>query len=396
MNLLKVLLILGIAGVFTSAHAEDLFEDFEIKLVPKVVTETSTAPTVTFPSAVQSVPAQAQAAPLTANTPNNSGNSQKVLILNQLPVNQKQNAVAGADAVNDNDLDTTVSINSKLRKERFKRERGTESTLLDRLELSRIEDEQERADRLFGDRFSRPNEKVEVSPKAQKVIIIEDAHKEVSAATQLESRYKSTSSAGYNNNATRVYGGVNLGQLSYNHEYVETDTAFGATIGVQTLGNIALEANFLYSESQLQNYTFKGLFSDYDVEQWSIMFAAKYQKAMGKFSPFAGVLLGYTNRDYSDSRNYNNFGGFNNNFDESTASFDYGLTVGADFRVSKSFSVGVDYKYIASFSHDFDDQDDQYKSLRQNNFRRFNNNNKLEPLEDISYSLLSVTAKATF
>lgn len=411
MNLLRVLFILGIAGVFTSAQAEDLFEDFEIKLVPKVVKETSVKPTVTFPTTTP-VPVQAQAAPLNADTQSNSGNSQKVLILNQLPVSQKQNAVADADAgaENDNDFDTTVSINSKLRKERFKTERGTESTLLDRLELSRIEDEQDRADRLFGDRFSRPNPKVEVSPRAvtPKVeIIIENdgVADEVSSATELESRYQVRKRAPRATGPSNVYGGVQFGKLSYDAKDIDTNTSLGATIGIQTASNLALEASFIYAESELKSNGYNrwvrnsNSFGDYDLEQWSILLAAKYQIAVGQFSPYAGVLLGYTNRDYSDQYNssYDRYSYGNNDYSESSKSYDYGLTFGADFRLSSSVSVGLDYKYITSFSHDQDDNND-FRSNRNSGYNRYNYNSykKSEPLEDISYNMLSLSAKILF
>jgi len=317
----------------------------------------------------------------------------------------------------------TESKAETIRKARQDAELATEQTIVEKLEMSRMEDEKRRAEVLFGDKFNalgaaaqisgnnntvnQTNTVVEtqqavVAPVVEAPVVVatpvvvaaevkeekidRDAIRgEVSAALN-EMKSQSAEKA-----KNKMYVGTMLGVGDYPEAInVRGQYAAGLSIGQELDNRMVVEGSFLYSNyqvEQVQNGCFIGPNGQCypritDMNQYSGSGLVKYQILGGSFRPVIGGLASYTYRSFTDSQF-----GFSN-AEATSHALDLGLMTGADLTLSQSFSLGIDFRYMWNLTNRVDSGFQQ--SFVQPAL------NQATPIEELNYYTLSVSGRFTF
>ncbi|MCC6137081.1 MAG: porin family protein [Bdellovibrionaceae bacterium] len=316
---------------------------------------------------------------------------------------------AQAEAVNDNVSEAAadsyvngevgneyISRSNDIRKARKNMEIGTEAKMVEKIEWSRIEDEKDRADRLFGNRLDK-NYNDDYKKEEPKVIIVEKPA--YVAPVQAEPAYVAPAKAAAvydvkteekevsNWWGEEAYIAPMVGTLNYSADNVSSGNAFGVALGSRFDSNVSIEGSFLYGEVQMEDYNvgFYNMPGLKDVTQYGFGGAVKYNFGMGRISPVVGALGSYTMRDYQETR-YNGGGTA-----ESTA-FDAGLMVGLDVKIAKNFSIGAEYRLMKNISNDREEDTQQI----QPQFFQQTVGKTMEPLEEVDQSMLLLNGKFSF
>lgn len=359
-------------------------------------------------------------------------NSPQINIYNENVNTNRQHQKAMADAVADsqsdsaadaqatNDVANTVDVDAEvgneyvsrandIRKARKNLEVGTEQKMIEKIEWSRMEDEKDRADRLFGNRLDKSYGKEEYKKEEPKVIVVEKPTyvapvqaepayvapaKPAAPAYEVKAeKYESATPSWW---GEEVYLAPMVGSVSYDADNVRPDSLMGVTLGARLDSNISLEGSFLYGELEMDDYRLVGtngyqlLNGLKDVTQYTFGGAVKYNFAIGRFSPFLGAVASYTSRDYQETR-------LGSGTAESTA-VDAGLALGADVKIAKNFSVGVEYRIMKNITNDRDDSSTvQYADQRARFFFPQQTAGKsMEPLEEVGQNIFLVNGKFSF
>ncbi len=333
----------------------------------------------------------------------------------ELTAQQKAEALAAAEAQNQPETIVEASplvesYATNLRKMRQNAEIETEQKIVEKLESARLEDERRRAQRLFGDRkFETPAAKknpnsdvvtcdggngcwtpVEQAP----VQIIEHApvktveivrEKTVAPETVVVPTVKYENKVPAKKDLTsKSYVSAAIGAMDYKAVNVESKYALQLGAGIDLSSKTSVEAFFAYSQHRIDYFGYT------DLNQYNWGVEGRYNLVShAKFNVNAGAHLGLVFRNYlglnKSSRSFNNK---SSNSDESTRSVNVAPVVGAEFKVTKNFSLGLDYKYMINVAQSFssDEMGDSYSDGRFT----------YEPLEDINYSVFSVKAKVRF
>ncbi len=321
-----------------------------------------------------------------------------VVIMN----NQNQNAEqSSAQASKLNNQPVTVveaspvviSRADAIRKARQNSELQTEQMIVEKLEISRMEDEKLRSDRIAGSAaFASASASASASgggaaaasasatavavnsrPAAYEVIEVVEVKKEVPPVKK----------------DTSVFViGAGAGLTSYQVNNVQSNQAFGITLGSESSDGLGMELGVAYSNHYVQEFFRFPLYREMD--QYNVSGVLKYTfMRESRIRPYAGALASYTYRRY-----FNRWVGTNQQVNSpymprdqevTTQAFDLGLDTGLDFMVSESFSVGADFRYS------------------MNVYNRVNNNYfnaayiaSGTPLEELSYYAMMLNAKVRF
>lgn len=312
--------------------------------------------------------------------------TQKILILN----NQPQNSRSGASAENRQGSEIGVGQNQGLysaqeqpmthveaaplsasradllRKKRQEVEVHTENKIVEKLEDSRIQDETDRADRLFGERFHRApdrNDKVEINqpvvvapvapPAPSQIVVVKEPAPPTPPPQEERTKQRQ------NDSETGVYVFGQAGIAEYpNAVNVEGNGAVGVAVGVDVSERLSVEGNFLFSRYDIRdgywrNYDY---FDDYDyyslykeLDQYGFQAAIKYNLLPGRFKPYIGGAIGYTYRVYTD-RDHSRYYGSDDDTASSNA-FDAGVLIGGVVAINDSFGLGAEMKYMANLDY---------------------------------------------
>ncbi len=275
----------------------------------------------------------------------------------------------------------TESRADKMRKAREETELQTEQKIVEKLEISRMDDEKRRAEVLFGDKFSTlanpaapaqlvvapapvaqapvaPIPVVQapvVVPVAAPVVVQEvtapaakvekldrDAvRQEISAALD-ESKAKEEAKKAERKGYFSLLGGMD----NYNNNNIKPQYAFGFGFGQKINDRMLVEGQFNYADAHVQQMD--GFVNSYgvvypritDMQAYQGALEAKYEILGGMFRPLIGGTAAYTYRKYNDIQ----FGTPNNT--GTSHAIDVGILAGADVTVSDSLALGFEVRYL--------------------------------------------------
>jgi opacity protein-like surface antigen len=298
-----------------------------------------------------------------------------------------------------------------MRKARQSEEVKTEQKIVEKLEESRLKEEQQRAERLFGNKLDTPaetqhveqqqvvapvvveapkEEKKEEKPQVtiEKVEIIQPApikEEKLEAPLDAKLAMKEDVKKDEEQATDRFFVGAILAAPNYNTSNVKTNYGLGASVGINLATNWSIEASFLYSNHSVDTYWTPGLFKDLD--QYDVSASAKYYILSGKLKPYLGGSVTYIKRVYND-RIYNwNGGSMAAGWgSQETDAVDAGLLGGVDFEISKNILIGAGLEY-------------NFNVMNKNDFRTMYSQYGLpdtRPLEEIDYYTVKVGAKFLF
>ena len=301
----------------------------------------------------------------------------------------------------------TESRADQIRRQRQDTEIQTEQKIVEKLEQSRMEDEKRRAGVLFGDKFDNLNGQAQQAPAVQQApvtpppvpvqvvsepkqaldrdMIREELHAAMSDLKPVEEKQ-----------AHRPYMSIMAGMADYPQaRNVQGQYAFGFNLGTRIEDRFLVEAGFMYSNFKLNKQT--GYYNPYtgqftaevtEVDQYSVSGVAKYSLFTGILRPFFGLAMAYNYRNYTDTQFLLGSNTAN------TQSLDWGPTLGAEFEMSKDYSLGVDFKYMWNLSSRSNSQYDNYRN--QNYYPNYLPVANETPLEKISHYILSIYGRMSF
>jgi len=297
-----------------------------------------------------------------------------------------------------------VSKGAESRKLREQMERGTEDVIVQQLEKDRIDAEKERVKKAQ-DIFNKEQPKQEVAAPVAPVYVPPVAVQEVAptvsvAPTQtVESVIPATQTAEDERMSYYVGGLAGFGDYSTANN-VDGKFGLGAVMGLEFSSKFIIETGFIWSQYDINN-----VFSCYQFDYWgncmsgsfvpmtqrmdqyNINLAGKYAFLRGRVRPVVGAILSYTYRTFKNKYNPTNFNYYSNtqqNNPPDTRALDGGVSVGADIRLSDSFHIGADLKYMMNLTYDRDDNP------------RTRNYNNTQPIEELSYYFFTVQGTFRF
>lgn len=297
-----------------------------------------------------------------------------------------------------------------MRKAREHAEVQTEQKIVEKLEQSRLDDEHNRADRLFGNRFESPEQKpapapapvvvapapVAVAPapvkedKSDKAtnVTIEKVEINTPAVAETRSDLKKDK-AEADDSEGKVYIGASLGTSEYDANNVKNDYAYGFTLGEKLDSHWSIEALVNIAKYKVDTYWQYPLFRD--LNQYDFGVATKYTLLPGKVQPYIGGSASYIYRKY-DTRVYQNGCGWGcqqqfdpGTTDETTYAVDLGLMAGLDVAVTPNILIGADFRYSVNVFRKTDNTifDESWAS-------------NVKPLEELDHYNFMVNAKYLF
>ena len=232
---------------------------------------------------------------------------------------------------------------AELRQSRQEAELITEQRIVEKLESSRLRDEQERLNKLF-------------PTGAAKTVVAGGA-----AITPVDISAQAQALSSIPNARTdNLYLGFHAGQASNFFQQVdnlESYGSFGVSAGSYFQSGIIIEGSFAFTSHAIaptqtvffrdvnyQNH-FDNSYST-DIQQWSGMLALKYSPFSSRLKPYLGVVAAYNQWIYRDQYSFDYScevlrTPYCPGFDYNSHSVDLGVTVGADVHLNKKLSVGL-------------------------------------------------------
>ncbi len=327
----------------------------------------------------------------------------------------------------------TDSRAEQLRKARQAAEVNTEQKIVEKLEVSRLKDERDRANRLFGDRWQKPEGhqshhgqhpqvpvygKYEQPVQTVEVVRVEDDDRRkhrghdkedlesvkeeiIEAVKEVQSEKMTLEQVKPQHKPKpKWYMGGVLGISEYSADNVEGNGAAGFSVGTMTTHGVIVEGTFLYSNYYLDQWWTYDFFKE--IDQYGYGLSVKYSPFIGNFRPYGGGHVAYTYRKYTD-RTYDYCCGTSNRQDPrrqsgsyryptdeevTSNSVDFGFLIGMDFIIGDAFVVGAEYKYSMNM---FNKSDSDF--INRGDLRAPGN---AEPLEEVDYSVFGLTGKFLF
>jgi outer membrane protein W len=317
-----------------------------------------------------------------------------------------------------------------LRKTRQDAEVQTEQKIVEKLEESRLKDEQRRSEVLFGDKFNQlQNNSVIVagSPGAvvstqqqQPIAVAQQAVTPVAPVAQLApppvvevapapvvkqevdkegvrnevrlslEEMKEKEKEGDEKKTHQTYVSALVGMGDYpDVQNIRGKYAAGLAIGQKINDRLLWEGSFIYSQYDVeQRDGYQDAFGNFyhritQMNQYAGQGLIKYQVLGGTFRPVIGGVLGYTYRNYKDTQ----FAYTNNQ--ATSQALDAGVMAGADLEVSEGFSIGLDVRYMWNLTSQVSNQGLQ-RSFSQNTY------GSDTPVESLSYMTIGLVGRATF
>lgn len=351
--------------------------------------------------------------------------SQGVVILNSNTNANRADAVLQQPPTYVQASPLTDSRAEQLRKARQAAEVNTEQKIVEKLETSRLEDERDRAGRLFGQKWQRPQavqqqpvpvqqapvySKYEQPQQTVEVVRVDENKEDLSSVKDeiieavrevRKERLEKVEHIKHHKPKQRWYMGGVLGVADYSADNVEGNGAAGFTLGTMTSYGVIVEGSFLYSNYYLDQWWTYDFFKE--IDQYGYNFSVKYSPFTGNFRPYGGgnvewIYRKYTDRSYdyccstSGNRQDPRYQSGYNNYpvDEEVTSnaVNFGFLIGMDFIIGKSFVVGAEYKYSMNM---FNRSDSDF--VNRSDWRAPPN---AEPLEEVDYSVWGLTGKFLF
>ena len=312
----------------------------------------------------------------------------RVVILNNQnqQVDQKaahdQNAqVSNQPVVRVVGIPTSSTYATELKKSRKEAEVETEQKIVEKLESSRLRDEQERLKKLFGD---TPKQKTVVAPTVPSTPITVKATDESEIYSETVEEEDEDS----------IYVGFHGGQSSNLTRALENVTSygsFGISFGAFDESGLILESSFYYSQHQVENadsayLNNSDIYGLTDVHQLTGVLSLKYTPLTNRFKPYAGVAVSYNYRLYSDYY-VCEYGSQYCDSQAKSDSIDLGADVGVNFELSKKVSIG--FNLLINVLHLYDNRSDWVRDS-------YSEDLTLVKLEETNWIIASINAKLYF
>ena len=323
----------------------------------------------------------------------------KVVILNNQQVDQKSAHDQKAQVSNQpvvRVMGTPVSVTyaAELKKSRQDAEIQTEQKIVEKLESSRLKDEQERLNKLFGSKTSTfvASKTVAVAPESHAI-----------QATAVSAISPSTEE--------KIYAGVQVGQSSNftNVKNLNSYGSFGASAGVISKAGLILESSFFFSQHRLdhsQDYNNNldnlSVSNTTDLYQISGMLALKYTPSSSRFKPYVGAFVAYNYWMYQAGSNYHcdhypSIKSCNDHYTKADA-VDIGPVVGIDFLLNNKVSLG--FNMMVSVQNLYNNRSDKYE-VHNYNYYHYNHydhydSEKYIKMEETHWLIASLNAKLYF
>lgn len=278
-----------------------------------------------------------------------------------------------------------LNMANAIRLERQILEAKTQEELLLRLERARLQDEHARRERLFQQAYQAEyTQQPTTEPVAQETI---------PAPTPVAVNTEKTALPVEESTTDEYYLGVLAGAVNYPTvaNVSAASPAAGVVLGVNLppfldfigLGttNLWVETGFLYSFQQTEIDRATSVTNE-DVDQMGLYGNLNYH---WKFSdtqwiiPTSGVVFSYSHRRYNAGENSSN-------------AFDVGAQVGADFALTKTFLLGVEYRYM----HNLDYEKQMGAANTDVALQTLATGLKVHNLESFDYQMVLLNAKFTF
>ncbi len=293
----------------------------------------------------------------------------------------------------------TESRAEQIRKARQDAELQTEQKIVEKLEVSRMEDERKRASLLFGDKLNHqeqaaPAPVVQATPVPVQPIIVqapaapkEDTRdivrEEIRAAMKVE---EETPLAPLE---TRYFGALaGIGDYP-DVRNVRGNYSLGAQFGTVYDSSMIVEGTFMmsnYSVDQVAYYNYGTVAGTVDMNQYSGALAAKYQFLSGLIRPVLGGIAQYSYRTFAWSQNGYSY--YSNNDTASSHAIDLGVNAGVDIAFSPKFSLGFDMRYMWNMSS---------RVNSSNNSNYWMPGYQVgTPVEKLQYYVMSLVGRVTF
>ena len=266
-------------------------------------------------------------------------NTQKSGVDSQHKSNTHQISLQPVVNVVDSPINKTHAV--ELKKSRQSAELETEQKIVEKLESSRLRDEQERFNRLFGGK--------------SKTVVAQVSTLEV-PTTNLHASTVITPKQDHDSN---VYFGLLAGQITNLSQQVVNLNSFGSfgiSVGSKYAGGLIAETKLYYSAHQVtpvdtvfQNalFNYNSYFSS-NVQQLTGVFSLMYSPMNGRLQPYAGISTAYNLWSYQHNNTFNmmNFNchisyQFCANGFYRTNSIDVGLNIGADIKLNNKVDIGM-------------------------------------------------------
>lgn len=303
----------------------------------------------------------------------------------------------------------------KLRRSRQEAELQTEQKIVEKLETSRMEDEQRRAEALFGDKFDNMNNKevpapvvtVPVTPvpvqevPVQTTVVPPPQNQELDkeilrgeidlALAEKEKKEEKPAEKAY----FSLLAGIGDYPKAVN---VTGQYALGFSIGKKITDRMLVEGAFVYSNYRVEhpsynyNYSYNYSYSSNywsslypritDMDQYGTSLILKHHLMEGSFKPVVGGILGYTYRSFTDSQ-------FSISSQSATSqAVDFGLMTGVDLDISESFVLGIDFRYMWNLTSRVDNG---FQQTYQTQYLR-----NETPIERLNYYTLGIVGRTMF
>lgn len=373
-----ILAALSIAPAFAIAQSIESDVDAELD---QIYSKQQSAMTTTQPQAQADISSTAPVSGqpiyiLNQATPTSNANAQ----VQQTQVQKQPTTVIEASPL-------TESRAEQIRRARQDAELQTEQRIVEKLEISRMEDEKKRASVLFGDKFNQLEQQQQVQQPVQQPIYAQPVQQVQPVQVQpvqvqpvqiqqveepkentrdiireeLAAAMKTEEEAAIAPIETKYVAGI-LGIGDYpDTRQVQGNYAMGVAFGTK-YDNFVIEGSFLFSNYTVQGqgyytgnygygypYSTGGVYvpDSIDVNQYAGSLAAKVQLFSGVIKPVFGGLVSYSYRGFSwDNTSY----GYVNDTKASSHAIDVGALLGADLEFSPKYSLGMDFRYMWNLS----------------------------------------------
>ena len=314
-----------------------------------------------------------------------SSDKPSVVILNNQKSNQNSNQVTKTNSqptvqVLGQPVSETYAV--ELKKSRYEAELQTEQKIVERLESSRLRDEQERLNKMFGN----------TSPLASTATVapvVSTTSNQVSVPSAPES-------------AKKAYVGFHGGQASNftSLENVNSYGSLGISFGTFAQSGLMVKSDFFYSKHRIDNMY--SIYSNYGYDEYrdktmshqlSGSLTLGYTPSFGRFRPYAGASIAYNHwihSAYTDDSQCKRVSLRDCKNQVKTDTVNLGLTTGVDFQLSQRLSIGFNmlvnvYNIYNNLSDRIADYDDYSR----------NDENPVY-IEETNWLIASINAKLYF
>lgn len=289
----------------------------------------------------------------------------------------------------------------QLRQSRQRAEIETEQKIVEKLEASRLEDEQRRLDKIFANEQERQGAKAEPSigtapPVIQIISPEKDEYEEWEKEERLKAEIRESVKADLDSakksedvGKTNYYVGVLGGTVNYPDTWnVESDFAAGAMIGWVLPNNVGVEMGFQHSTHLIDQSHF--VFREVTQQNWAL--AAKYHVFRDSMiSPNLGALASYTRREYENMYAWGSNAFPNQGQNLRSDALDMGIALGVDFKVASNLTLGFDWRYLTNIDNRYSNS----KFLNRSIYRDINRDLS-RPMEEQDYQFYNFSLKVVF